>query len=534
MIKPVAIVDLFSGPGGLAEGFSASGGPGCRRYQIELSVEKEPSAHCTLLLRAFLRKFHTALPRDYYDFLNGAISEPDWAHLYPNKWQAAIEETKCLELGKPETTVFLNQKMKEIRNEHGGRTVLIGGPPCQAYSLVGRARSAGIADYMPQEDERNYLYQEYVNVLATLKPAATVMENVKGMLSSAVNGDSIILKVMADLRNANGPDSYRLFALSPSSDADCANEVPTPQDFIVRTEEHGIPQARHRVIIVGLRSDVAENLPDSLLPHLERRKDKVCVNDVIGGMPMLRSGLSRADDPAAWKATVRHACELVQRNQPLLSSDEKKEFRAALSLARNAADNDVLLSREEHGGVALPNFCPAHLRDWFHDEKLERLPNNDTRGHMAADLARYLFATAFGRAFRCSPKAADFPPALAPNHKSWLSGKFSDRFRVQLAERPSSTITSHISKDGHYFIHPDPRQCRSLTVREAARLQTFPDNYLFKGNRTEQYVQVGNAVPPYLAYQIAESLWKVMEYHYQGESGRQREDEREPTAMVPL
>jgi DNA (cytosine-5)-methyltransferase 1 len=133
---------------------------------------------------------------------------------------------------------------------------------------------------------------------------------------------------------------------------------------------------------------------------------------------------------------------------------------------------------------------------------------------MRDDLHRYLFCACFGKIHGRSPKLKDFPADLRPDHQNVdrTSGDaiFEDRFRVQLPDRPSMTITSHISKDGHYFIHYDPVQCRSFTVREAGRIQTFPDDYFFEGNRTEQYHQIGNAVPPALASQIASIVAQLL------------------------
>ena len=511
MEKPVAVVDLFSGPGGLAEGFAGSRGPiGNKRYRIRVSIEKDPPAHRTLLLRSFLRKFGAEFPPEYYAFLNGErADEPDWQSLYRDQWQEALEEAQCLELGKPETAAFLEKRIRDIRAEHGSRTVLIGGPPCQAYSVAGRGRNAGIAGYVPHEDERHFLYQEYVNVLGNLEPAAFVMENVKGMLSSAVKGDSIFLRVMADLRSSAGPDSYRLFALSPGSHAGLPALVPQPRDFVVCSEEHGIPQARHRVIIIGVRRDVADRLPAGALPALQKRLQFVSVSDVIGGMPRQRSRLSRADSEAAWYEVVRDAACRLRDPLPGVTEEHQRAFREVIESVIRNDNQDPFTVGPASGATELPSSCPSDLREWISDSKLRRLQNNDTRSHMPADLARYLFAASFARACGRSPRAGEFPKALEPNHRSWQTGAYADRFRVQLEGHPARTVTCHISKDGHYYIHPDPSQCRSLTVREAARLQTFPDNYLFKGNRGQQYVQVGNAVPPFLAKQIADGLWNV-------------------------
>ena len=159
----------------------------------------------------------------------------------------------------------------------------------------------------------------------------------------------------------------------------------------------------------------------------------------------------------------------------------------------------------------LADVSAANLAVWLVDPELKSLPNHEARGHMDSDLARYAFAATFAELFGRSPKGTGFPRALAPAHLNWTSGKFNDRFRVQCWDQPATTVTSHIAKDGHYFIHPDPLQCRALTVREAARIQTFPDNYLFEGNRTQQYTQVGNAVPPFLAYQIAQLVGRILQ-----------------------
>ncbi|QNQ09646.1 DNA cytosine methyltransferase [Sphingomonas alpina] len=518
-----SVVDIFAGPGGLAEGFSSVPGVGgTPAFKIALSIEKEPAAHSTLRLRSFARQFGETLPASYYKLINQGGAEPDWAVLYPDEWKAAEEEAWKLELGKEDPEDKLNPRLDAIREAANGNVILIGGPPCQAYSLVGRARNQGIKDYKAEEDQKHFLYKEYIRILDRLQPAAFVMENVKGMLSSSIDGgkNRIFDQVLRDLRGEDplgerpAATPYRLIALDPRSrrQFDFTRFEPRAHDFVVRTEDFGVPQARHRVIVVGLRADIAADLPDTVLADLMVRHNLTAtVGNVLEGMPKLRSGLSRGlDSPEEWKRTVTNAMVFVAGMETGLPDKLHKAFakRAKECLVQFRRLND-LPDREAHG-IGISEDCPADLRDWLTDPELETLPNHASRGHMASDLARYFFAAVFAEIVERSPKASDFPEELAPQHENWDTGKFADRFRVQLSGGPSTTVTSHISKDGHYFIHPDPMQCRSLSVREAARLQTFPDNYLFKGNRTEQYVQVGNAVPPLLARWIGEALFTIL------------------------
>lgn len=502
MSKPVQIVDLFSGPGGLGEGFSSCRrSDGSRAYEIAVSIEKDRAAHDTLRLRAFLRQFDE-FPPEYYLWISGKHECPDWKELYPLQWKAAEAEALCAELGKPDTAAMLSERISATKRLAGDRTLLIGGPPCQAYSLAGRSRNAGIRDYRPKDDDRHFLYREYCRVLNELNPAVFVMENVKGMLSSSVEGLAIFEQVVSDLELAGS--GYRLVSLSAGVRSDAK---PEPKDFVIRAEDYGIPQARHRVIIVGIRSDVASDFT----PKLQRRNALVPVRDMLTGLPRLRSGLSRRDDEHAWYDAVVDAMETAGKTIRDYQGDNFSCFLDELDRVEERLLTTSQLGRASHVRKPLSKKLQSALSVFLDDPNLNGVSGHETRGHMPSDLARYLYAACFAKAEGFSPRAHQFPDILAPKHKNWKTGKFNDRFRVQIGTAPASTVTSHISKDGHYFIHPDPTQCRSLTVREAARLQTFPDNYHFMGNRTEQFVQVGNAVPPFLARQIADALLPVFE-----------------------
>lgn len=502
------VVDLFAGPGGLGEGFASLVESGHAPFRIGISVEKEVSAHRTLILRAFLREYrerYGVLPREFIKTHSGIIAAPDWGTVDKELWKRAAEESHCLELGTDDATDAIERAVTPLRRSFDD-TILIGGPPCQAYSLVGRARAKGKRDYVPENDERHYLFREYIRVLDRLRPAAFVMENVKGMLSSTIESRLVFEMLMEDLASLGKGlgHQYELRAIRVVDGRARLMEAVQPSDFVVRAEHFGVPQRRHRVIIIGIRADLisgAETASIAVSPVTRT------VSDAIGNLPSLRSGISRQfDDPDAWRATVASA---ARRLASTFGRRKDQTLGDAFS-AVAASVSEVTLPRSAN---ALPKdygTSKDDLRRWLERPALSAIAQHETRGHMSSDLGRYVFAAVYGATYGSSPTAEDFPQSLSPNHLNWNSGIFSDRFRVQLAGESSTTITSHISKDGHYYIHPDPVQCRSLTVREAARLQTFPDDYLFLGNRTQQYVQVGNAVPPYLARQIAALLSRAL------------------------
>jgi DNA (cytosine-5)-methyltransferase 1 len=510
----IPIVDLFAGPGGLGEGFSSvKNDP----FRIIVSAEMTSSARNTLRLRAFYRLLKRrggdALD-SYYRFCNNDSDSP-YDGTNQDAWVESGEEARQLELGKPADNAELDRRISAHELGPDKHWVLIGGPPCQAYSLVGRARNRGKVEYRAEDDHRHFLYKEYLRIIQKYRPAVFVMENVKGILTATVGGKKIFETILEDLSNpdkamhlpASG-SGYRIHSLTceTSYSAKDAPRKIDVHDFVIKAEQHGIPQARHRVILIGVRDDIGLGTPEQI-----EKAGEVNVEKVIGALPELRSRLSKEpDSDEAWRSVV--ASHFGEMAREVKGNQAQASLQKVLKATSGGIKRGLGTGSNQLDKLWTDNVDPTLLDGWYHDQRLAVWLNHDARGHMRSDLRRYAYAAAFADAFGWSPKGhAEFSlQGLRPNHDNWETGKFSDRFRVQLRGRPATTVTSHISKDGHYFIHYDPKQCRSLTVREAARIQTFPDNYFFQGNRTEQFHQVGNAVPPLLAKKIGDIVFALL------------------------
>lgn len=494
----IPVIDLFAGPGGLGEGFSSlrdtSGNP---IFQTILSIEKDETAHKTLRLRSFFRKILRAnndtIPVEYLQYMETHDSHTlnVLIERFPDEWAAAEEESLRATLKADDNTLVEmgRERLRKYGIRGSDNWVLIGGPPCQAYSLVGRARRTH--DKKFEEDPKQTLYKCYLAFIEELKPTLFVMENVKGLLSAQRKGEGIFQRICADMKSAG----YEIRSL-------VKEEAKIPRDYIVESERFGVPQTRHRVILLGVKKG-------SLIhPKILQEVKQTTLREALVGIPPIRSAFSitnKGRRDLDWNDYIDAAIDR------LMKTEEGRELEDILRRVRSRTRIESLSHSQVTGEK-------SKHEEWYRGLLGSSciLSNHESRAHLASDLDRYLFCAAYAEKHGAPAKIRDFPRALYPNHRNVLEAKegdeikFADRFRTQVWDRPSTTITSHISKDGHYYIHPDPTQCRSLTVREAARLQTFPDDYLFEGNRTSQYTQVGNAVPPLLAQQIGKIVAEAL------------------------
>ena len=511
MSAAIPIVDLFAGPGGLGEGFSVVKTKRREKaFNLVLSIEKDRFACETLRLRSFFREFERGkVPSTYYDFLRTRIPLQSLYEKHPISADIAFTKVWNVELGSKDVTEDVRRRLADVI-EGRDDWVLIGGPPCQAYSVAGRSRNRGNSGYDPRKDVRQHLYLEYLQAISDHWPAVFVMENVKGLLSATLDNQRILQRIIEDLSNPevairreNRPfRSKRTHKYSIHSFIRPGLfHVGDLRDTLIEAENHGIPQARHRVILLGIRDDLGHLSPKTLT-----MQPSVSVSKVLEGMPPLRSGMTQINDsPDSWMQCIRWG---LKEKWYLSGVDSEGDSKLKSQLKK--VMREIVPPVHDRGGEFLEiNASPEYSPAWYVDRRLDGICNHSSRAHMMEDLHRYLYAACFAKVHGHSPNLRDFPVELLPNHENVQlaieeRGNFSDRFRVQVSDRPASTITSHIAKDGHYYIHPDPFQCRSFTVREAARIQTFPDNYFFLGPRTAQYIQIGNAVPPLLARQMGE------------------------------
>lgn len=487
----IPVVDVFAGPGGLNEGFSSVGDG--KVFETKLSIEMEDSAIDTLTLRATTRSIRKSGERQALQTLerlfNRQITLGEFygdGSIASHKRLAEFEvqQFTLSEDSRGQSDGLIRKRLVGENGSIPSQWVLIGGPPCQAYSLAGRSRRTN--DVTFEDDHKHFLFKEYLHIIREFKPSVFVMENVKGMLSSTNRGRKIFELLQHDLENFEGGLSYKLHSMVVEPDIFGLR----PEDFLIKSEDFGIPQKRHRVIIVGVRSDLGD-----LRPRKLRKVPETTVRDAIATLPKLRSGVSRGQDPTGelWNQTWRGYNSNIQL---------RPEYQSL--------DSYVL------SGTDTPRDDAKELCSWLGANRPGRLWNHESRSHMRSDLDRYAQLAAIAQDpphyNASSPKVKELDQSYWPAHANIRRDDtpFEDRFRVQVWDAPSTTVVSHIAKDGHYYIHPDPTQMRSLTVREAARLQTFPDDYIFLGSRTQQYTQVGNAVPPLLAKQIGESIAQML------------------------
>lgn len=409
--KKIKSIDLFAGCGGLMDGFEQSG-----HYNTVAAVEweKAPCRNLEIRLR--------------------------------DKWKYSDAEQRVLRFDIQRTDeLFSGWKddpdygesvgLDKLIHDAGGIDVIIGGPPCQAYSIAGRVRDEnGMKD-----DYRNYFFESYIKVLERYKPKVFVFENVPGILS-AKPGDRNIIEIIQESFDEAG---YCL--LGDLSKA------------IIDFTEYGVPQNRKRIIIFGVRKDYfgekAEKIVNKFyaeeLPKYKEKKKTVY--EAIGDLPKL---YPLKDDLKVNGARTRHSLP-----EPEIPNH----------IARWQSDRDVKIFK------MLEEDIESGRGEYTSTEALKKLYTD-------------------------------------------MTGKTSKvhKYHVIRWDAPSNLIPAHLYKDGLRHIHPDSTQQRTLTVREAARLQTFSDDYIFNGSNMELYKMIGNAVPPQFAKCCANAVYDILQ-KYDGE-----------------
>jgi DNA (cytosine-5)-methyltransferase 1 len=355
--------------------------------------------------------------------------------------------TRMKHYGYPENKISVLEKditndniLEFIQNEIKNNTVdlLIGGPPCQAYSSLGRAKD----ENGMQNDPRNFLFESYEKILTKFKPKIFVFENVTGLLNAKLGKEKTINIILKKLGK-----KYKL--------------ISNPNEMILNSCDYGVPQVRKRIILIGVRNDIkidpkeiydsiikTHYNPDSNRNEKRNKKKFVTVKDAISDLPHLK--------PGQGEKQIKHKI---------------KKWNEFLETVRKKDDNILL--------------------------------DHVSRTHNDSDKKRY---------YEMSKNKWTFQELLnkKPSLNHIKQRVFDNSYVVQFWDLPSRTIIAHLYKDGNQFIHPDFKQERTITPREAARLQSFPDDFIFEGSRTQQYKQIGNAVPPLMAEAIAKSIKNIL------------------------
>lgn len=399
MSKKYTFIDVFAGCGGLSEGFYKQG------FHALTHVEHDHYA-CESLRT---RMKHYGYREDEISVLEKDITDKDI--------------------------------IQQIELEVSNKTVdlLIGGPPCQSFSSLGRAKDEnGMKD-----DPRNYLFESYERILNHIKPKIFVFENVTGLLTAKLGKEKTINIILSRLGK-----NYNL--------------INNPHDMVLNSCDYGVPQVRKRVILIGVRKDLDINPkeiysgiikthynPDSSVEEKKGREKYVTVKDAIYDLPSIK--------PGEGEKIIEH--NVVKWNNYLSKIRTKNENVIVDHVARTHNDKDRR------------RYYEMSKNKWTFKELLEKKP--------------FL------------------------NHIK--QRVFNNSYVVQFWDQPARTIIAHLYKDGNQFIHPDHEQERTLTPREASRLQSFSDDFVFEGSRTQQYKQIGNAVPPLMAEAIAKSIKNVLD-----------------------